>query len=259
MIHRDIKPGNILIDEEGNAVVTDFGIAKAAERPEPDADRRAGRHARLHEPRAVRRRRGLRGVGPVLAGRGGLRAADRRAALRRLDPHRDAGAPRARAAAGPRALRDCPPELEAAILRMLDKDPAARWPRMGEAMAALGAAPLPEDDPLRAELSRWAAPGCRVAVARADADQSGSADPRVAASGAPGPVGGISIVPAPAGLEVGDSFLLAAVIRGQHGTRLPSQAVVEHGRARDAAGGRGGGMATALAPAPPSSPRVQGS
>jgi serine/threonine protein kinase len=31
VIHRDVKPGNILVEEEGFAVITDFGIAKAAE------------------------------------------------------------------------------------------------------------------------------------------------------------------------------------------------------------------------------------
>jgi serine/threonine-protein kinase len=32
VIHRDVKPGNIMIDEEGTPIVTDFGIAKVTEK-----------------------------------------------------------------------------------------------------------------------------------------------------------------------------------------------------------------------------------
>jgi serine/threonine-protein kinase len=40
LVHRDIKPGNILIGENGRYLVTDFGIAKALDNPDDeDANR----------------------------------------------------------------------------------------------------------------------------------------------------------------------------------------------------------------------------
>ena len=80
---------------------------------------------------------------------------------------------------------ECPPEVEAAILRMLEKDPAARWPRLADAMAALGAAPLADDDPLRAELAQWL--WTEGAAALTDSPTPTSPAPRTRAPGsAPG-------------------------------------------------------------------------
>ena len=250
VIHRDIKPANILIDAEGNAVVTDFGIAKAAERPSRTLTGTLVGTPAYMSPEQCR---GVEISGAsdqyalgavayeMLTGRppfGG-------STLTVMQAHvEQSPAPIAGQCDG------CPPEVESAVLRMLAKDPAARWPRLADALVALGAAPLVEDDPHRAELTRlatWSGPSL------SGTPTPTSPVPRTRSSG-PGEqpgraVGGISIVPAPAGFEVGDSFLLAAVIRGEHGTRLPPQAV---SWSTDAPGvlrvDGAGGMATGVAP-----------
>ncbi|MGH7514945.1 MAG: protein kinase domain-containing protein, partial [Gemmatimonadales bacterium] len=226
VVHRDVKPANILIDQDGNAVVTDFGIAKAAERPT-----RTLTGALVGTPAYMSPEQCAGGEVSGLSDQYSLGAVAYElvtgeppfagSTLTVMQAHVER-APRPI----PELCAECPPEVAAAIHRMLEKDPAARWPRMVDALTALGAEALPEEHPLRSELARYAAGAGTVP---SNSPTPTSPPPRTRRSGSISApyrsVGGISIMPAPAGFEVGDSFTLVAVLRGQHGTRLPPRAV----------------------------------
>jgi hypothetical protein len=54
IVHRDVKPGNLMVDGRGELYVADFGLARMAA-PGDDGNGRPARDAAVHEPRAGRR------------------------------------------------------------------------------------------------------------------------------------------------------------------------------------------------------------
>ena len=54
---------------------------------------------------------------------------------------------------------DCPPNLAAAVMRMLEKEPEDRWPTMDDIVAVCGRPALRHDDPIRSEMITLAKAG----------------------------------------------------------------------------------------------------
>lgn len=209
VVHRDVKPGNILLDGDGNTILTDFGIAKAAER---DAGlTRTGLIIGTPEYMSPEQ---CRGDGVTAASDQYALGAVMYAALTGFPPFTGPVYEVLRAhtvepiAPLLAARPDCPKALAEAITRMLAKTPADRWPDIEQGLRAAGASPPGQDDPGRQELAN---------LAKGLADESSSAGSERASGGhaaePPGRTPAWLRIRAPEDrLETGEKFSLRAVV-----------------------------------------------
>jgi len=165
VIHRDIKSANIMLDEDGRAVVTDFGIAKVVQAegltmtgvtvgtptymsPEQCATRDVTGASDQYSLGVV--------AYEMLTGRLPFLGESTMAVMYAHFNER----PRPVAELRP----DSPPNLGAGVMRMLEKDPARRWPSMDDIVAVCGRPSLRHDDPVRGEMITLAKAGAGSAL-----------------------------------------------------------------------------------------------
>jgi len=143
VVHRDIKPGNILVDGDGQVRLLDFGIAKLLDESDPEAS-----HTRVFTPRYAAPEQ-IRGESLTTAadvfGLGGVlyrlltRAAPRSAGS---DSSPGGGATEAaiRPSRAPKPVPGIDRDLDTVVLKALREEPERRYPSASE---------------LREDLSRW--------------------------------------------------------------------------------------------------------
>ena len=160
VIHRDVKSANIMLDEDGWAVVTDFGIAKVVQAegltltgvtvgtptymsPE-QCDMREVTGASDQYSLGVVAYEMLTGQLPFKGD----------STMSVMYAHFNQP-PRPVTELRP----DCPPNLGAGVMRMLEKEPSRRWPSMDDVVAVCGRPSLRHDDPVRREMITLAKAG----------------------------------------------------------------------------------------------------
>jgi uncharacterized protein YjdB len=216
VIHRDVKPANIMLDREGDAFVTDFGISKIQEAQ--TGLTQTGATIGTPEYMSPEQCRG-----DVLTG-----ASDQYAlgivAYEMLCGHTPFSGNQyqvmvAHTSELPRPIReirpDCPPHVADAVERMLAKSPADRWPDLDSAVMAMGGAPLGYHDPVRHKIKELI--GATVThIPAVGAPSRGSVETATS----------VTVIGLPPVLETGERVPLRAEVRGSGNVSLSGLGVV---------------------------------
>ena len=158
VIHRDIKTANIMLDEEGWAVVTDFGIAKVVQAQGLTMTGVTVGTPTYMSPEQCATTEEVSGASDQYSL--GVVAYEMLTGTVPFQDDSIMSIMYAHFNQPPRPVTelrpDCPPNLAAAVMRMLEKDPASRWPSMDDVVAVCGRPSLRRDDPIRQQMSSLA-------------------------------------------------------------------------------------------------------
>jgi serine/threonine protein kinase len=242
VVHRDLKPGNILVDDEGWCVVTDFGIAKVAESVGlTTSGMMVGTPSYMSPEQCLGK-----DVGPgsdqyalgvvayeLLTGKLPFPGTSMMSVMY---AHVNTPAPAVEDLRG-----DIPADVAAAVMRMLEKEPEDRFPNLETAVAAMGALTQSQDETTRSQLITLAKSGTRPLLVRHSTPRS-----PIPLNRTPAPLGAATpapttLTPAPVTPKKSSMPLAVAIVGG---AMLIAVALMLRGQRRDAA-------ATAAAAAPP--------
>ena len=250
IIHRDIKPANIMLDVEGWAVVTDFGIAKVADK---QGLTMTGATVGTPSYMSPEQCAATKELGPasdqyslgvvayeMLSGR--LPFAQE-SVMAIMYAHFNEPPPPIQT-----ARADCPPAIAAAVMRMLEKDVEARWPTVEAAVAAFGAAPMAPDHPVRTQMMTLATKGgASQLLAGLSTPRSPTPIGRSGSGQATGVVG-LVLTPAVVTVAVGGAVQLTARPKRASGATLIGRTITWASTDTDVATVTQNGLVTAITP-----------
>jgi serine/threonine-protein kinase len=245
VVHRDIKPGNILVDDEGWCVVTDFGIAKVAESVGlTTSGMMVGTPSYMSPEQCLGK-----DVGPasdqyalgvvayeLLTGKLPFPGTSMMSVMY---AHVNTPAP-----AVEELRSDIPADIAAAVMRMLEKEPEDRFPNLETAVAAMGSLTQSQDETTRSQLITLAKSGTRPLVVRHSTPRSPiplNRTPAPTGMATPAPT---TLTPAPVATRKSQLPIAVAIVGG---AILIAVALMLRGQRRDAANAAEAAAAPAVA------------